>query len=47
VHPAKRRRRRENGNIARLQTIHRMLIGVEAEKLAIGRYVDLIRETLL
>ena len=47
MHPAKRRGRGENGDIARLQTIHRFLVGVEADELAVRRHVHLARELLL
>ena len=41
MHPAKRRRRSENGDVARFQTIHRFLISVEADELAFRRHVHL------
>ena len=42
VDPTKRRRRRENDNVARLQAVHRLLVGVETDELAILRDIDLI-----
>ena len=47
MHPAEGRGRGENGNITRLQTIHRFLVGVEADELTIRRHVQLARELLL
>ena len=41
MHPAKRRRRSENGDVARFQTVHRFLISVEADELAVLRHVHL------
>ena len=40
VNPAESRRRGEDGHVARLQAIHRLLVGVEADELAVGRHVD-------
>src|SRR5205814_2244567 len=40
MNPAERERRRENGDVALLQRVHRFLEGVEADELRIVRYID-------
>ena len=42
--PAERRRRGEDDDVAGLQAIHRLLVGVEADELAVLRHVDLVAE---
>ena len=44
VHPAEGRRRGEDRDVARLQTVHRLLVAVEADELAILGHVDLVAE---
>ena len=44
MHPAKRQRRGEDRDVARLQAIHRLLVGVEADELALLGHVDLFAE---
>ena len=45
--PAEGRRRGEDRDVARLQAIHRLLVGVEADELAVLGHVDLVGELLL
>ena len=47
MHPAERQRRGEDRDVARLQAVHRLLVGVEADELAILRHVHLVAELLL
>ena len=47
MHPAEGQRRGEDGDVARLQAIHRLLVGVETDELAILGHVDLVGELLL
>ena len=47
MHPAKSQRRGKDRHVARLQAIHRLLVGVEADELPLVRHVDPIAELLL
>ena len=47
VDPAEGRRRGKNHHVARLQTIHRLPVAVEADELAVLGYVDLVAALLL
>ena len=47
VDPAEGRRRGEDRHVARLQAVHRLLVGVEADELAVLGHVDLVGELLL
>ncbi len=47
MHPAKRQGRGEDHNVARLQAVHGLLVGVEPHELAVLRHVDLIAELAL
>ena len=47
MHPAERQRRGEDRNVARLQAIHRLLVAVETDELALLGHVHLVGELLL
>ena len=43
MHPTKRRRRREDHDITRLQDIHRRLVGIQADEPPVFRHVNQAR----
>ena len=47
MHPAEGQRRGEDRDVARLQAVHRLLVGVESDELTVLGHVDPIAELLL